>query len=113
MMTSPLRQFQAGLQYAMFRTGPLTISAGQVGIFTKTRPDLATPDIQFHFIAFSSDRPAEGLHKFPGFTQNVCQLRPESRGEILLKSADPIRGAGDPSELSRPPNSTGARSSMA
>jgi choline dehydrogenase len=60
-----------------------------VGIFTRTRPELASPDIQFHFIGFSADRPAEGLHKFSGFTQNVCQLRPESRGEILLKSADP------------------------
>jgi choline dehydrogenase len=89
-MASRRRQLQVGLQYAMFRTGPLTISAGQVGIFAKTRPDLPAPDIQFHFIAFSSDRPAEGLHKFSGFTQNVCQLRPESRGEILLKSPDPL-----------------------
>ena len=88
-MRNPLRQMQAGLQYLMFRSGPLTISAGQVGIFAKTRPELATPDIQFHFIVFSSDRPAEGLHTFSGFTQNVCQLRPESRGEIRLKSADP------------------------
>jgi choline dehydrogenase len=87
-MASPLKKMRVGLQYAMFRTGPLTISAGQVGIFAKTRPELATPDIQFHFIAFSSDRPAEGLHPFSGFTQNVCQLRPESRGTILLKSAD-------------------------
>ncbi len=89
-MASRLRMARVGLQYALFRTGPLTISAGQVGIFTRTRPELASPDIQFHFIVFSSDRPAEGLHKFPGFTQNVCQLRPESRGEILLRSADPM-----------------------
>jgi choline dehydrogenase len=49
--------------------------------------------MQFHFIIFSADRPAEGLHKFSGFTQNVCQLRPESRGEIRLKSADPASHA--------------------
>ena len=46
--------------------------------------------MQFHFIGFSADRPAEGLHKFSGFTQHVCQLRPESRGTITLKSSDPL-----------------------
>jgi choline dehydrogenase len=89
-MMSPTRMAIMGLQYALFRTGPLTASAGQVGIFTKSRPELDAPDIQFHFIGFSAERPAEGLHKFSGFTQNVCQLRPESRGEILLKSSDPL-----------------------
>ncbi|HEY2131420.1 MAG TPA: choline dehydrogenase [Acetobacteraceae bacterium] len=88
-MMSRLKMARMGLQYLMFRNGPLTVSAGQVGIFAKTRPDLPSPDIQFHFIGFSSDRPAQGLHKFSGFMQSVCQLRPESRGEILLKSADP------------------------
>ena len=77
-------------QYALFRTGPLTISAGEVAVFTRTRPDLATPDIQFHYIGFSADRPAEGLHRHSGFTQNVCQLRPESRGWVALKSPDPL-----------------------
>ncbi len=89
-MMSPARMAIMGIQYALFRTGPLTASAGQVGIFTKSRAGLEAPDIQFHFIGFSADRPGEGLHKFSGFSQNVCQLRPESRGEILLKSADPL-----------------------
>ena len=88
-MMSKTKMARMALQYLLFRTGPLTVSAGTVGIFTRTRPELASPDIQFHFIGFSSDRPAEGLHKFSGFMQNVCQLRPESRGEILLKSPDP------------------------
>ena len=61
-----------------------------MAIFTRTRPDLPSPDIQFHYIGFSADRPAEGLHKHSGFTQNVCQLRPESRGELRLKSPDPL-----------------------
>jgi choline dehydrogenase len=89
-MMSSRRMAMMGLQYALFRTGPLTASAGQVGIFTKSRPELEAPDIQFHFIGFSADRPGEGLHKFSGFSQNICQLRPESRGEILLKSNDPM-----------------------
>ena len=89
-MASRMRMTRMGMQYLMFRSGPLTSAAGQVGIFAKTRPEVASPDVQFHFIVFSSDRPAEGLHKFSGFTQNVCQLRPESRGEIRLKSSDPL-----------------------
>ena len=92
-MMSRVKMARMGLQYLFARTGPLTVSAGQVAIFTRTRPELASPDIQFHFIGFSSDRPAEGLHKFSGFMQNVCQLRPESRGEIRLKSPDPMAAA--------------------
>ncbi len=88
-MLSPLKMAQVGLQYLFTRGGALSISAGQVGIFAKSQPGMPEPDLQFHFITFSADRPAEGLHKFSGFTQNVCQLRPESRGEIRLKSADP------------------------
>jgi choline dehydrogenase len=88
-MRSTPRKIAAGLQYLLFRRGPLTIAAGQVGLFARTRPELASPDVQFHFIVFSSDRPAEGLHKFSGFSTTICQLRPESRGQILLRSADP------------------------
>jgi choline dehydrogenase len=88
-MMSRWRMVLAGLQYALARRGPLTVSAGTVGIFARTHPDLPTPDVQFLLIPFSADRPGEGLHKFSGFLQNCCQLRPDSRGEILLKSADP------------------------
>ncbi len=88
-MMSRWRMVQAGLQYAFARRGPLTVSAGTVGIFARTRPELPTPDIQFLLIPFSADRPGEGLNKFSGFLQNCCQLRPESRGEILLRSPDP------------------------
>ena len=88
-MTSKLSMAKVGLQFLLTRGGPLAISAGQIGVFARSRPELSEPDMQFHFIIFSADRPAEGLHKFSGFTQNVCQLRPESRGEIRLKSADP------------------------
>ena len=88
-MTSRVAMAKAGLQYLLARRGPLSISAGQVGIFARSHAALQEPDLQFHFIIFSADRPAAGLHRFSGFTQNVCQLRPESRGEIRLKSADP------------------------
>ena len=83
---SPLRKAQAGLEYALKRTGPLTLGAGQVGVFARTSPELSRPDVQFHFIPFSAARPGEGLHKFPGFTVSVCQMRPESRGHIDIVS---------------------------
>ena len=89
-MLSPWRKLRAGWQYVTTRSGPLTISAGQVGIFARTRPELATPDMQFLLVLFSADRPGDGLNKFSGFLQNCCQLRPESRGEIRLRSPDPV-----------------------
>ncbi len=88
-MRSPWLKLRAGLEYAVRRTGPLTTAAAQVGLFLRTRPELASPDVQCHFLTFSADRPAAGLHKFPGFTLNVCQLRPESRGRIELKTPNP------------------------
>src|SRR4029079_16559257 len=78
-----------GLRYMLSRKGPLTIAAAQAGLFARTRRELETPDVQFATVAFSADRPAEGLHKFSGFSVVVYQLRPESRGELKLKSADP------------------------
>ena len=86
---SPWQKMLMGLEWLTKRTGPLTIGAGQGGIFAKTRPELATPDVQFHLILFSADKPGEPLHDFSGFTASVCQLRPESRGTLLIKSRDP------------------------
>src|SRR5579863_5012635 len=85
----PGRKVLAGLRYAAFRTGPLTISAGTSGAFFKTNPRLATPDIQIHFLPFSTDKMGEKLHSFSGFTASVCQLRPESRGSLRIRSSDP------------------------
>src|ERR1700716_1788121 len=86
---SPWRKMMMGLQYAAFRTGPLTIAAGTSGAFLKTNPRLATPDVQIHFLPFSTDKMGEALHAYSGFSASVCQLRPESRGSLRIKSADP------------------------
>jgi choline dehydrogenase len=86
---SPLRKVAAALRWAFFRTGPLAIGAGHVGLFARTRLELETPDVQFHFIRFSADGPGGKLHDYSGFTVSVCQLRPESRGSIHIRSADP------------------------
>ena len=88
-VNSPFRKVMAGLRYALSRSGPLTIAAGTSGAFFKTNPRLASPDIQIHFLPFSTDKMGEKLHSFSGFTASVCQLRPESRGSLRIKSADP------------------------
>ena len=79
----------AGLRYILSRKGLLTIGAGYAGAFLRTRSDLATPDVQLHFIIFSADASGAALHPFPGFIASVCQLRPESRGFVRIKSSDP------------------------
>src|SRR6185503_2765239 len=85
----PIRKMMAGLEYAALRKGPLTITAGTSGAFFKTNPRLASPDIQIHFLPFSTDKMGEKLHALSGFSASVCQLRPESRGSLRIRSADP------------------------
>jgi len=82
------RQAVMALQYAVSRTGPMTMAASLGTGFLKTRPELATPDIQFHVQPWSADSPAEGPHPFSAFTASVLQLRPESTGHLTLRSAD-------------------------
>ncbi len=80
------------LQYALSRSGPMTMAASLGTGYLKTRPELETPDIQFHVQPFSADDPTTGVHEFDAFTASVLQLRPESAGELLLNSSD-IRDA--------------------
>jgi len=89
MMGSVAARVAAGLRYALLRKGFLTIGAGYAGGFFKTDPKMATPDVQFHFILFSADAVGQKLHPWPGFLASICQLRPESRGFVRIKSADP------------------------
>ncbi|MGJ8546622.1 MAG: GMC family oxidoreductase [Sulfitobacter sp.] len=86
---SLLGQARIGLKYLMFRAGPMTMAASLATGFLKTRPELATPDIQFHVQPLSAENPGKGADKFSAFTMSVCQLRPESTGEIRLRSANP------------------------
>ena len=85
---SLFNQARIGLKYLLFRAGPMTMAASLATGFLKTRPELETPDIQFHIQPWSADSPGEGVHPFSAFTSSVCQLRPESRGEIRLKDAN-------------------------
>ncbi|HZQ15060.1 MAG TPA: choline dehydrogenase [Pseudolabrys sp.] len=84
-------RYRAGLRYILSRKGLLTIGAGYAGAFLRTRPELDTPDVQLHFLIFSADTAGAGLHPFPGFMVSVCQLRPESRGFVRIKSNDPAQ----------------------
>jgi len=88
-INSRRRQLAAGLRYILWRKGLLTIGAGYAGGFFRTDPSAATPDVQVHFIIYSADAVGAALHPFPGFIASVCLLRPESRGHVWIKSADP------------------------
>ncbi|WP_284892855.1 GMC family oxidoreductase [Cobetia amphilecti] len=84
----PLKKLAVGTQYLFTRTGPLTLAASQVCAFTQSRKGLTRPDIQFHMQPLSADKPADGVHPFSAFTSSVCQLRPHSRGQVRITSAD-------------------------
>lgn len=80
-----------GLHWALFRGGPLAIGINQGAMFCRALPDESpTPDIQFHFGTLSADLAGGKVHDFSGCTYSVCQLRPESRGYVRIKSADPL-----------------------
>ncbi|MCP3720148.1 GMC family oxidoreductase [Paraburkholderia sp. CNPSo 3281] len=87
----PLRKAWIGLQYALWRTGPLTLAASQVAIFTRSNPAAERPDIQFHMQPLSADKPGQGAHPFSAFTASVCQLRPHSRGSVEIRGSDPLQ----------------------
>lgn len=84
-----LAMVKTGLQYKMFKTGAGAQNGLESGAFLKTRPDLEVPDIQLHFV--NAQMTEHGFQKTDrhGFTAHVCQLRPESRGVVALKSTDP------------------------
>ena len=88
-MNSGFRQFKMAMKYALARRGPLSMSICYAGAFVRTNPEVATPDVQFYFFPLSSDMPGAPLHEFSGLTTAAAQLRPESRGDVMIKSADP------------------------
>ena len=62
------------------------VGINQGGIFARAMPEADDPDVQFHFATLSSDMAGSPVHTFSGFTMSVCQLRPESRGYVHLRS---------------------------
>ncbi len=94
-LTRGFRFVGEALKYAFQRRGLLTLSAAHIAAFCKSRPDLSGPDIQFHILPASSDpdkmldEQKMALDRYPGLTIAPCQLRPESRGHIRIKSDNP------------------------
>ena len=79
------------LEYALKRTGPMSMAPSQLGIFTKSDPALKHANLEFHVQPLSLEAFGQPLHDFPAITASVCNLNPTSRGTVLLKSADPFQ----------------------
>jgi choline dehydrogenase len=79
------------LQYLMSRSGPATSNVAEAGAFVRSGPGAETPDIQFHFIPLQVIDHARTLLNGDGVTLHACCLRPQSRGQIRLASADPLQ----------------------
>ncbi len=86
-----LGKARMGLQYALFRSGPLTMAPSQLGAFAKSSADVARADLEFHVQPVSLDKFGDPPHPFPAFTSSVCNLRPESRGFVRIQSANPLQ----------------------
>lgn len=81
-------KLKIGLEYAMYRTGPMSMAPSQLGVFTRSHPDKLYPDLQFHVQPLSLEAFGEPLHNFPAFTASVCNLNPTSRGSVKIVSQD-------------------------
>jgi choline dehydrogenase len=76
-----------GLRYAINRSGPLAMAPSQLGAFARSGPEQATANLEYHVQPLSLERFGEPLHGFPAFTASVCDLRPQSRGTVEIRSA--------------------------
>jgi len=79
------------LEYALTRRGPLSMSPSQLGAFARSRPDLATPDLEYHVQPLSLEAFGGDLDPFDAITASVCNLRPESRGTVEITSPDYLK----------------------
>ena len=79
-----------GLEYALFQSGPMSMSPSQLGCFAKSDASRDTPNLQYHVQPLTLEKFGEPLHPFPAFTASVCNLRPDSRGWVRIKSPDPL-----------------------
>ncbi|MEG2976757.1 MAG: GMC family oxidoreductase N-terminal domain-containing protein [Comamonas sp.] len=77
-----------GLEYALKRSGPMSMAPSQLGAFTRSNPSLAHPNLEYHVQPLSLDAFGEPLHDFAAFTASVCNLNPTSRGTVQLQSSD-------------------------
>jgi choline dehydrogenase len=78
-----------GLRYLYDRSGPLSMAPSQLGAFARSGPEQTSANLEYHVQPLSLERFGEPLHSFPAFTASVCDLRPQSRGRVDIRSADP------------------------
>jgi len=91
------------MEYALKRSGPMSMAPSQLGAFAKSDTTQDRANIQYHVQPLSLDRFGEPLHPFPAFTASVANIRPTSRGALTLKSADPgLAPAIKPNYLATP-----------
>jgi choline dehydrogenase len=88
-MNSTLAKAGMALRYALTRRGPLTMAPCQLGLFARSAPGVARADLGYNVLAFSREQFNAPFDPFPGMTMIVYDLRPSSRGELRLSSADP------------------------
>lgn len=86
--TSLVGKARIALEYALRRSGPMSMAPSQLGLFTRSREDLQHPNIQFHVQPLSLPAFGQPLDPYPAFTASVCNLNPESRGTVQARSAD-------------------------
>lgn len=77
-----------GLQYALTRSGPMSMAPSQLGVFAKSGPEQTRANVEYHVQPLSLEKFGEPLHSFPAFTASVCNVRPSSRGHVNIVSAD-------------------------
>jgi choline dehydrogenase len=75
-----------GLEYALRRTGPMSMAPSQLGAFTRSDPAQPWANLEYHVQPLSLDAFGEPLHSFPAFTASVCNLNPTSRGHVRIQS---------------------------
>ncbi len=86
MANSLLGKAQIALQYALMRSGPMSMAPSQLGAFTRSSPEMPYPNIEYHVQPLSLDAFGEPLHDFDAFTASVCNLNPTSRGTVRIRS---------------------------
>jgi choline dehydrogenase-like flavoprotein len=85
----PIGALGIGLNYLMFRRGPMAMAPSQVGVFARSDDSFETANLQYHVQPLTLDRFGQPLHRFGAFTASVCNLRPESRGGVHIRTGDP------------------------
>lgn len=79
-------KLRIGMEYALRRSGPMSMAPSQLGAFTRSDPRQPHPNIEYHVQPLSLDAFGEPLHAFDAFTASVCNLNPTSRGWVRIRS---------------------------